>query len=147
MFGNHSYTYIILSVICLYSKFKISFYDSRAEYKRQVPNAENICLFRLSVRHDRGEAGVSFYCCVQTVLWCLWERAPQKPTGLAVALSLFCYCLFLSNCKQTVVFPSLFIRHGAANLLHLIFINIRFLHVYGKELILQFDLSNTGRDR
>lgn len=26
MFGNHSYTYIILSIICLYSKFQISFY-------------------------------------------------------------------------------------------------------------------------
>ena len=36
MFGNHSYTYIILSVICLYSKFQISFYDSRAEYKWEI---------------------------------------------------------------------------------------------------------------
>lgn len=35
MFGNHSYIYIILSIICLYLKFQISFYDSRAEYKRK----------------------------------------------------------------------------------------------------------------
>lgn len=75
------------------------------------------------------------------------EGAPKAGWLWRLLSFLFCYRLFLSNCKQTVVFPSLFIRHGAANLLHLIFINIRFLHVYGKELILQFDLSNTGRDR
>ena len=147
MFGNHSYTYIILSVICLYSKFQISFYNSRAECKRQVPNAENICLFRLSVRHDRGKAGVSFIVVCRLFYGVYGRGRPESRLALAVAFSLFCYCLFLSNCKQTVVFPSLFIRHGAANLLYLIFINIQFLHVYGKELILQFDLSNTGRDR
>ena len=86
MFGNHSYTYIILSVICLYSKFKISFYDSRAEYKRQVPNAENICLFLLSVRHDRGEAGVSFIVVFRLFYGVYGRGRPKSRMALEVAL-------------------------------------------------------------